>query len=317
MNASEQENGEDSKTRRPIASWIVIGVFSIACVIVIVIAWWWFFFHTPTAPPTNVRTFYSGSASSNTYFFSFAWENADQWPATFSYELKNSSSKIITSGSTTETTLKSPPLSNGTYTFSISSRSTTWFSVKSASADVTIEFTVKNPSSVLGDREVFAVMGKNSSGDSEYFTSSTNAAAVCEVLGGELATDVQVAEAFNDGADWWAYTWFKNTVTDPGKIEGGYPCWNQSQACSQGGLTKAQIVWGVGGTSNTGPIAGVACWGVKPQEGKSLEIPSDLVDNSAASTFSASSFSACQGRYYQQDIPSENLCACDINTCSS
>lgn len=308
---------ESKDQNNHLGSWIVIGFFGFASLFIVVLAWWWFFFHTPTAPPSNVKARYTGAESRDKYIFSFSWENNNSWPTTFSYELKDQNNKTVASGQTSGMSWDSPGLENGVYTFTISSQASTWFSPKTSSGNVTIELTVSNPTLAVGQEEVFAVMGMNSSGGKEYFSTEQDAKKVCKVLGYELATDIQLAEAFNDGADWWAYTWYEKTLSSPKSLDSGYPCWNQSQMCSYNGETKAQIVNGAGGTPGGTLISGVACWGVKPEQNKNLDIPAKLIDNPEALTFSALAFSECQGRYYQRDIPSENLCVCDLNTCSS
>lgn len=290
-------------------SWIIIVFFSMLAILTIIVAWWYYFFEVPTSAPSAITITYDTSVSPQEYIYDINWTNNDSWPCSYSYSIIDSSSnKILYSGITESTTIQTPSLYNGTYLFSLSAQAKTWFSVKKKSGEVTIQFIINNPDSVYSQKEVFLVAGQDSSGDWETFTDSDSASQVCQSANGSiLASSDQLTSAFEDGADWWLYGWYNNTNSNSNAL--AYPCWFSSRGCKEG---KAGIVYG--GDSGLGHVT---CYGVKPSQGKPLNIPSNLIKNSNITSILPYDFSACQGRYYKRDLPSKNTCTCDLKGCSS
>ena len=262
-----------------IGSWIIIVFFSMLAILTIIIAWWYYFFEIPTSMPSDIIISYSRTVSPQQYIYNINWKNNDPWKnCSYDYSiLDTSSNEILFSGTTTNTEIETPPVINGIYVFILTARAKTWFSSKKESGEISTQFTVNNPNSGYSEKEVFLVAGQDSSDNWQTFTDSDSASGVCQAINGSiLATDIQLTSAFNDGADWWLYGWYNDSSS--GNSQLAYPCWFSSRGCKEG---KAGIV--EGGDSGLGHVT---CYGIKPPQNQSLNIPSNLIKNSNVTTIS-------------------------------
>lgn len=290
----------------------VIVIFTVLIIITIGLATWYYFFMNPTTPPISLTYNYSGSDGEK-YKYTVSWKEIDAWPCKYDITIIDNKGNTVASTTTEQLNWETPGLKKGQYQLSIIAQAITWFGTNDSSDMVSIMMNVTDPPST-GTDEVFLVGGQDDSGKAEYLTKSSNAFKICKEIGAELATDIQLMEAFNDGADWWSYGWYEKTLDGSGDIKAEYPCWNSSAACSYAGVTKAQLVPGVG-TVNGIDIANATCYGKKPSEGSKLSINSKLINNKKVKSVTANSFSDCAGRYYQSDPPSSGNCTCTLTGC--
>ena len=87
----------------------------------------------------------------------------------------------------------------------------------------------------------------------------------CAVYGGRLATEAELANAYNNGANWCSYGWVKSA---DGKSRAYYPIqqdfWNRIQNDESLGLKDQCGVPGInGGVFDKDVLFGVNCYGVK------------------------------------------------------
>jgi len=97
-------------------------------------------------------------------------------------------------------------------------------------------------------REVFIVYGLE--GNKGYTVGKNDRENTCSNLGAEVATEEQVKNAYDNGADWCILGWWKT----PDNI--GMPLQTSRTGCGQSGLHKRG--------AEDGSKSGVHCYGFKP-----------------------------------------------------
>ena len=287
---------------------------------------WWYFYKDASSSPTGLTAIIASSTGNEQYIYEFKWFYPSTPLKKVSYTVSLSSpslSKPVNQVIST-TSWYSPALPAGNkYTFSVYAKDETKPSSKPVSIsfvsgqeigrDTTPEpYVVSSGSSypLFNDATECSSTGTcpypqqtcDPASKKCYFPDSSVkviANTVCTSLGGTLATEKQITDAFNNGASWCTPGAFLSSTSQSG-VAYGYPSYHYAGTCGStpdiAAFYRSDSKSSSTLSSDSSKFSNIVCYGVKPPPGTKIGV---LKSNDG---IVATSFSDNLGMWSQNDV---------------
>lgn len=246
---------------------------------------WYYFDKMPSATPTNLKAILQSSDNNGTYTYKFTWQDDTKGEVVYQAYVYQGSAVVARTQTSNTYWTPTQGFPSGAYTLKVtavagkrppSPEAVLNFSAGSSAGGDLPEAYVISP---VGGGYLFTkgkactattdcASGQTCTGGYCYYTDNaviSYGAQACNLLGGSLATEDQVYQAFSRGGDWCSYG--VTLVPPQNTAKYIYPSYNPGGGCGLSSDDTPTVV--TGGTSQN---TNVTCYGVKPAYGTKVNV---------------------------------------------